>query len=157
MADFDKIFEEIQHSDKAEKSLKEFSNWILGISTGICALLVFEIRDFYFESCAFLKLQYKIILIFSMANILLTGFNKYYILKRDVAMNIKYASLKKLLVFSEINKKKPEEIKEQWETKINEWATEHNKIKTIGRLLNITIFTTLATIVMIGVFILLII
>ncbi len=157
MANFDNIFEEFQYSDKAEKSLKEFSNWIFGISIGICALLVFQMKGFDLSKYCFSKLIYLIIVIYSMLNILLTGYNKHLILKRDTIMSIKYGSLKKLVIFSKINDKKPEEIKEEWNIIFAEWTTEFNKIKTIGQILNVSIITTLIAILFAGVFIMAII
>lgn len=157
MINFDKVFEEYQHSDKTEKSLSEFSNWILGISTGICALFIFEIRDFDFSMCIYIKPFYRGIAIFAIANTFLTGYSKYFILKRNVAMSIKYDTLKKLEIFSKINKSKPEEIKDEWTQTFNELAIQHNKITCMAKLLKISIFTTLITIAAIGIFILLII
>ncbi len=153
MTNFDNIFEEFQYSDKAEKSLKEFSNWILSISIGIGALLVTQIKEFDLPKYDFNKIIYLTILICSMLNILVTGYNKYMILKRDTIMSIKYGSLKKLMILSKINNKRPEEIKEEWNKIFAEWANEFNKIKRIGQILNISVVTILITILFIGVFI----
>ena len=157
MTNFDNIFEEVQYSDKAEKSLKEFSNWIFGISIGICALLVFQMKGFDLSKYCFSKLIYLIIVIYSMLNILLTGYNKYLILKRDTIMSIKYGSLKKLVIFSKINNQKQEEIKEEWSKIFTEWSVEFNKIKTIGQILNVSIFTTMIALLFSGLFIMTII
>lgn len=157
MTNFDNIFEEIQYSGKAEKSLKEFSNWIFGISIGITALLIFQMKGFDLSKFCYSKLIYLIIVGYSMLNILLTGFNKYLILRRDTIMSIKYGNLKKLVVFSKINDKKQDEIKEDWSKVFNEWTTEFNKIKTIGQILNLTIITTSISILLSGVFIMAII
>ncbi len=157
MANFDDIFDEFQYSNKAEKSLKEFSNWIFGISIGICALLVFQMKGFDLTKFCFSKLIYLVITIFSMLNVLLTGYNKYLILKRDTSMSILYGALKKLVIFSKRNDKKTEEIKEEWDRIFNDWAKEFNEIKKIGKILNWTIITTLISILSAGVFIMIII
>ncbi len=157
MTNFDNIFEKFQYSDKAEKSLKEFSNWIFGISIGICTLLIFQMKGFDLSKYCFSKLIYLLIVIYSMLNILLTGFNKYLILKRDTIMSIKYGSLKKLVIFSKIHDKKLEEIQEEWNKIFTEWVEEFNKIKIIGHILNVSIITTLIAILFAGIFVMTII
>jgi len=153
ISNFDEVFEKKQYSAKTENSFRELSNWLLAISTGICALLIFEIRSFDFSKCIYIRHLYKGILIFSMSNTFLTGFSKYFIFKRDIAMSIKYGSLKKLVVFSEIDKSKPEDNKNEWTKLFEEWSIEYNKIKCVGTLLNLSIITTLITIIAVGIFI----
>lgn len=92
-----------------------------------------------------------------MLNILVTGYNKYMILKRDAIMSIKYGSLKKLIIFSKRNNGRPEEIEEELNKILAEWAYEFNKIKRIGQILNISVVTTLIAILFIGVFIIMVI
>lgn len=154
MSDFDKIFEQFQFSVKADKPIKEFSNWIFGISIGFCALLIFQMKDFDLNKFCFTKILYKTIVIFSMLNAFLTGFTKYLIINRDIIMNIKYGALKKLLQFATFSKRKPEDVDIDLNKILNEWTIEFNKIKNIGQFLNISIWTTFVTILITGILLL---
>ena len=154
MTNLDEIFNQIQFSDKAEKSLEDFSNWIFGISIGICAILIFQIKDFNLSKYCFNKIFYISIVIFSMINSLLVGYNKYLILKRATMMGVQYGVLRKLAFFSKIKEKKPDEIAKEAELIFSKWSSEYNIIKKIGRIHNITLITTLITLVATGILIL---
>ena len=155
MTDFDELFDKFQHSEQTVKSYREFINWVLGISIGICAITIFNIRDL--NLCFCILIYYKVIIIMTMLNTLITGYAKYYIHMRDINMNTLYGSLKKLSTFSKINNTKQEVIKEKWTTITNQWAIEHNKITTIAKLLNISIITTVITFISVGLFIIVVI
>lgn len=162
MTDFDKKFDEIfdkfNFSLKAEKSTIEFSNWILGISVGISALLISQFSEFDFTIICFSKLLYKGILLFSMLNTFLTGYNKFIILKRNIVMNINLGLLKKTVILSSKDKSKTEEtIKKEWDLLFDDWCLAYNKIKRIGDILRYSIITTLTTLILAGVYILIMI
>lgn len=173
MTHFDEIFEQLKYSDKAENSLKEFNNWILGISIGIFVMLIFQIKGYDIAKNNCIKFTYVILVIVSMINTFLVGYNKYKILKRDTILEIKYGTMKKISIYSKIKYEKsntesnPERIKEreieidkdkvEMSKVFSEWASEFNKIKRIGEFFNITIITTLITVVTSGIFILILI
>lgn len=164
---FDEVFEQIKYSDKAENSLKEFNNWILGISIGIFVMLIFQIKEYDIAKNNFLKIIHIILVILSIINTFLVGYNKYKILKRDTILDIKYGLMKKISINSNIKYQKTEKKedierdlekdKEEMSKIFNDWVFEFNKIKIIGDIFKVTIITTLITVVTSGIFVLMII
>jgi hypothetical protein len=88
MEDFDKVFENIDFASKAEKSMKDFSNWLLGISIGLCGLMVSVIDNQPALISYYLKALSISVLIINMANVLLVGITKYKIVMRETQMMI---------------------------------------------------------------------
>ena len=97
--------------------------------------------------------MYKSILTIAMLNILFVGLNKYLLYLRDTKMNITYGKMKKTFLFAEIRQTPKEEVKVNFESLYSEWTTEFNKIATHGKLLNISLITTLISLILTGVFV----
>ena len=150
MIDFDKSFSQIQFSEKAEKSLKEFSDWIFGISIGICALLIIQLRTV----CEPNKVLYIIIAIVSLINALFSGFNKYLVLNRAVRLDTKYGEMKKMVMITNYKQNATNEEKILFDKVFNEWVAEYNKIKTIGKFVNFSIYIAAITVIISGIYIL---
>ncbi len=157
MNNFDEIFEKYQYAEKAERSIKEYNNWILGVSIGICAILLFKVYEFNITRIIYGKYFYILIVLLSLINTLISGFCKYKFYLRDIGMNIHYGELKKLLIFSEINGKKKEETQEEWNTIFSKWINEFNKIRYISRLINISSALAFISIITTGIYIVLLI
>ena len=153
MEDFDKVFENIDFASKAEKSMKDFSNWLLGISIGLCGLMVSVIDNQPALISYYLKALSISVLIINMANVLLVGITKYKIVMRETQMMIEYGSLKKISV----HPKDKITDKVEWDKHFKKWTTEYNKITTIGKLLSASIKTTLSTVIISGASIILIV
>lgn len=136
--------EEFDYGDKAEKSLKEFNNWIFGISIGITALILTQLKDVIIE-VLWIHLAYKIILGFSMMNSFFVGFTKYLIMVRETKLGIYDGTIKKL-------KLEVRDIREVSEKR----NLEFNKITYHGKLLDWTLATTIIVVLITGIFILVI-
>jgi hypothetical protein len=154
MADTSKIIENFSTFEKAEKSISAFSNWIFGISSAVCVFVILKIEgnDMYNYkelSCLIIGL-----IIIAMANTLFTGILKYFVIKREIAMGIKLGLVKKMIMMKEIDGKDDIETRNKMGQNIDAWFTEHNKMASIGRALNISVITTLISILSIGIFIL---
>lgn len=157
MKDFDEIFEEYQYANKAEKSIKEFSNWILGISIAICTVLLFKMDEFNVSKITCGKLIYIQITILSLISTLIAGYCKYRIYLRDIGMSIHHEELKKLLIFSKIKDKKKEDVKSEWTVIYDKWVKEFNKLNPIGKLIKISSVLTFVTILIAGLYIIILI
>lgn len=158
MKEFDIIYEKFRFSEATEKSIKDFSNWIFGISIGICTLLIIQIKgNFDFTNYHYAKQFYKIILLLSMVNTLFTGYNKFLILKRDTLLNSNHWLLKNLFVTVKDGKKKSEDISNELDDIIKDLDVEQKKILKIGKFLYISIVSTLTIVILTGVYILTII
>ena len=160
MESFDIFFEQFRYSDQADKSIKNFANWIFGISIGFSTILIFQMKDFELSKYCFSKEIYLILIFFSMLNLLFSSYLKYLIHNRDVNMSIKYGSLKKLVSITKLktfNTIISENIKDDFKKKLDvllgEWFVEVGKIKKIGTLLEISIFTTATLVITTGVYI----
>jgi|GEM_PF-2832802 len=153
MENFDQVFENIDFAGKAEKSMKDFSNWLLGISIGMCGLMISVIDNQTATTSNLYTALYISILIINMANVLLVSTTKYKIVMRETQMMIEYGSLKKISVHS----KDSQTDKVEWDKHFKNWTTEYNKIATIGKLLSASIKTTLLTVIISGVSIILIV
>ena len=155
MENFDDLFEELVSPKKAEEPLKEFSNWVLGISVGLCAFLISESNDLIGQSCRSHKTLYLIILILSMLNTIFCGFNKYLILKRESILSVKQAIFRKIM--SRFNLKQIEfnKANEEWEIHMKIWRKEFVKITSIEFILNMTLLLTVVTILLTGFYIIL--
>lgn len=132
------------YADKAEKSLKEFNNWILGISIGITALIITQLKELTVE-VLWIHVAYKITLGISMANSLFVGFTKYLIMVRETKLGIYEGTIQKL----------KSETKDTGDELV-QLNIEFNKIIFHGKLLNYTLVTTIIVVLTTGVFILVI-
>jgi hypothetical protein len=151
MNNYQNALNQINFAEKSEKSLKEFSNWIFGLSIGVCSLLIFQIKDFDFTyDCA--KFIYKAIVIFSMITVLSAGLSKYLILNRENKKGIYYGVLLKLLILKD--KKTDKDFETEWSKTYKEWIEEHNKLELMAKGLNISIVLTLILIFISAIFIL---
>jgi hypothetical protein len=154
MEEFDKAFEEFARPNKAEDALKEFSNWILGISFATCAFLITESKDLIGQYCNQHKLLFKFILIVSMLNALISGFNKYFILNRDAALSGKQDILKHIVIQLKLNKIGFDQAKADWDRNMQDWSREFSKMMIIVNVLKFSIISTLITILLTGFYIL---
>ncbi len=130
--DYEKSLDSLKFSEKAEKSLKEFSNWILGISIGLCSLLLFKSIEFDFNIYENASLYYKYLLIYSMITVIACGFSKFLILDRETKLNIGYGILQKHLF---VDKKHftEEEFMIHWNQILDNWTKEHNRLKFVAQ------------------------
>ena len=136
--------EEFDYGDKAEKSLKDFNNWIFGISIGITALIITQLKEVIVEDLC-IHVAYKIILGISMMNSLFVGFTKYLIMVRETKLGIYDGTIKKL------------KLKDRNLTEVSEKRNhEFDKITYHGKLLNWTLATTIFVVLITGIFILVI-
>jgi hypothetical protein len=135
--------------DRAEKSISEFSNWLFGISSaqpGFLLLLIGN-NNISFD-CKVTNLA-TMTLAWTMLNSLFIGYTKYRIHIRQISMATKMGLIIKSNLLVDDSKSNKNDISQN----INNWFTEHNKIKTISKLLDISIFTSVITILIIGSFI----
>lgn len=155
MQDFDKIFEELTRPKNSELSIKEFSNWILGISIGLCAFIISQSKDLINLDKEAYKIFYIVILILSMLNSFISGFNKYLILKRDNILSVKQDMCKKIMDEFEKGKIDRRKADSDWNKTMENWLPEFRKIIAIRIILNITLILTVLTCLLIGLFIIL--
>ena len=155
MQDFNKIFEELTRPKNAELSLKEFSNWILGISIGLCAFIIAQSKDLINLDNRYFKSLYFIILILSMLNSFISGFNKYLILRRDSILSVKQDMCKKIMDELEKGKIDRKTADADWNRTMSDWLPEFRKIITIRYILNISLILTVFTSLLIGLYIIL--
>jgi hypothetical protein len=150
MEDFDTIFEKFQIAEKTETSIKEFSNWLLGISIGLCALMISLTDRLSISSASFTKPLFISILVFSMLNVFITGITKYLIFKRETKMMISRGVLKKIALFHQIQKNSTFN-RTEWDKHFTNWSTEYNKLSSITKLFNTSIIMNLATVIITGI------
>ena len=142
--------ESLNFAEKTEKSLKEFTNWILGISVGAFYILLVNIKNLNIEEIQYGKLIYKALVGYSLATILVTGLTKYHLLLRDNKMSVSYSTLLKLRLLKTTKSK--EEIKEEWDKAFSKWHYEHSKVQLMSKFLNLSIVATSILIIGIGIF-----
>ena len=155
MSNIDSTFQDFEFSVKADKPISDFSNWIFGISVGMCALLIFQMQNLEVDKYCFTKLIYILLVILSMINLLFVGYTKYLIFKRDIGMGVKYGAFKKSVILSEKHKGSPEFETEKTNALkyVEEYLVEYNKITKVSKFLNISIWTTISTVILTGIFI----
>jgi hypothetical protein len=150
--DYSKYLDRISFSEKAEKSLKEMSNWVLGISLGMCSLLLFKANEFDMSKYLNAINCYKIVVIFSLLTVFMTGLSKYLILRRESRLNIAYGMLLKLLYIQK-DILPIEEFKTNWNDTFVGWTNEHNKLNSTARILKISTFMSFISVVSAAIFI----
>jgi len=146
--------------EKAEKSIANFSNWLFGISTGLFAFVTLKVSENNFNYQSNVIYFINAMLIFTMLNMLFIGIIKYLIHKRDINLNTKIGKINKISALIKVNSygnnnTTLQSAENEMRNIIADWYIEHNKIKTIGYCLNISIFTTLFSILNIGVYLIL--
>jgi len=155
MSNYKEALETITFAEKAEKSLKEFNNWIFGISIGIYSILIFKFNDIDFSKYECAQTAYKIIIIYSMITVFCTGLSKYHIMMRENKLSIRFGVLLKLLI---LKNKTPEiEFESKWNREFKKWADEHNKIVLMSKFLNLSIIMTSILIIAVAIFLIIII
>ena len=155
MSEYQNALNQINFAEKSEKSLKDFSNWIFGLSIGVCSLLIFQVKGFDFATYACAKLIFKGIVIYSMVTVFFAGLSKYLILNRENKKGIFYGILLKLLTLKD--KKSKEEFEKEWRKTYKDWIEEHNKLVLMSQGLNLSIVLTLILVFITAIFILTII
>jgi hypothetical protein len=147
---FDKIFDQFNITERVEKSMKEYTNWLLGISIGLVAIL--QSRA-YTENC--FSILSIIILIIITGGIFFIGYTKYLIFNREIQINTKFGELKKLHLLN-IGKEIDNSTKENAQKILENYYKESNKLESISRFINIGTFLTALNILLTVVFILII-
>jgi hypothetical protein len=155
MTDFNKSFEEIVTPSKSKESLKQFSNWIIGISFAICSFLITESSNFIGKECHSNKTVYIIILILSMLGAFISGLNKYFILNRDTKLSVKQDILKRITIDLQLKKIDVDSAIKEWDKHMGDWTSAFVSIQKIGIILNISLVLTAASILLSGLYILL--
>lgn len=155
MEDFDKTFENVVTPKKSEESLKEFSNWILGISVAVCAFLITESKELAELNCSSHKSLFVITLILAMLNAFISGFNKYLILKRDSVLSGRQDILKKILSQLKLEKIELQEAEKEWDINMAGWTKAFKIIPFILKVLNVSLILTVVTILLAGLYIIL--
>lgn len=140
--EFDVIFDKFTVTERVEKSMKEFTNWLLGISIGLAAILQ---SNQYTDTCP----SILIIIIFTIiiGGILLIGYTKYLIFNREIQINTKFGELKKLQILNigkEINNSTKEKALEITEN----YYKESNKLESIASFINVGTFLTALNIIL---------
>jgi hypothetical protein len=149
--EYENYLKNINFAEKAEKSLKEMSNWVFGISLALCSILLFKFNDFEFNDST--KMFYKGIVIYSLFLVFITGLSKYRILKRESKLNIAYGNL--LKAFYLLKEKRNEtEFDRIWKENMANWGNEHNKLGSVANLVNYSTLFTFLQLILIVIFIL---
>ncbi len=134
--------------DRAEKSISEFSNWIFGISSAQPGFFLLIIgNNNYGLNCKMTNIA-TMTIAWTMLNSLFIGYTKYRIHIRQISMATKMGLIIKSSLQVDDNKSNKYDISKN----ISDWFAEHNKIKTISKLLDISILTSVITLIIIGSF-----
>ena len=142
----------INYAENVEKSLVDFNNWLFGISIGIFGLLVFRVQDFDLTKYSYSELIFKILVIYAMLTIFVTGLTKYHLFIRNNKLSTRYGYLQKLMTLNEINQK--EDFDDKLKEGFKKWSDEFNKISLMSQFLNLSIVTTAILIIFFTAFIL---
>lgn len=148
----DDIFDKINFSSKIEKPLNDFSNWIFTISIGLLMFFLVKFKEVVSLDCLFSNVIFIIITILNMLNVLLSGITKYLMLSREIHMNQYIGEFNKKIFFNK-NKEEVDFIKSEVDTLVDSWTKEFNTIGKIGLLFNISIISTLISVVISGIFV----
>jgi len=154
---FEEIFDEYTFTKRAEDSLKNYSNWLLGISLGLAAALISLITN---ETEILWYFLIPIILVF--IGILINGFIKRKIFLREIRMNTLFGELKKIKILREartqakLNTNDKSDY-DKWNNSFNEYTSESNKIVEIGKNLNWATYLTFVNVLITGIVIVLLI
>ncbi|MET2985745.1 hypothetical protein [Aureibaculum conchae] len=140
--DYHKTLDNLRFSEGAEKSLKETSNWILGISVGLCSLLLFKSTDFDLNKYDNATVFYKVLLIFSIVTVFISGFSKFLILNRESKLNIGLGLLQRRLY---VDKKDftEDEFFLHWNEILANWTKERNRLNFVAQFSNFASILTL--------------
>lgn len=155
MIDFNKSFEEFVSPNKAEESLRQFSNWIVGISFATWSFLITESDKFIGQECEANKPFYMIILAFSMLGAFISGLNKYFILNRDTKLSVKQDILKRVMIDLQLQKIDLNTAITEWDKHMNDWTSAFATIRVIGIVLNISLVLTAISVLLAALYILL--
>lgn len=155
LIDFNKTFDEFVSPNKAEESLREFSNWIVGISFSICAFLITESDKFICQEYINNKPLYITILILSMFGAFISGLNKYFILNRDTKLSVTQDLLKRVMINYQLKKVSFETASSEWDKHMKDWTAAFSGIRIIGTILNFSLVLTALAVLLSGLYILL--
>lgn len=147
---FEDIFNDFTYTNRIDESLKNYSNWLLGISLGLAAVLISLISNnnniFWY---------FIVSLTFVFVGILLNGFIKYRIFTREILMNTHFGALKQI----EIKRKsRPQSDlsnndisdKNKWTIAFNNYVEENNKITSIAKHMNRSTYFTFFNVLITG-------
>lgn len=174
---FEENFKKIRFSQSFENSIKELSNWFLGISLGIFTILVFQLSKTEFKDFTTELRTFYIVLVFaSILNLGLSGLCKYLLLIREYKINYYYSQIKKRYFFLEndfkniidqnfevkklIDESQREEIERKYNDAFeknknpqNEIINQLNRTSIINKILLCSIMFSFALIISISIFI----
>lgn len=146
---FEDILDEYNYTNPISGSLKNFSDWLLGISIGLAAALISLIS--YSDNNGYI---FVICLIFIFVGIFFNGFIKYKIFTREIKMNTHFGKLKQIKIVHKAtpqieSSEKDIEVKEKWDIAFSQYSEENEKILSIANLMVLstyfTFFNILAT------------
>lgn len=147
MDEINNLLKKFKFSEVAEKSIKEFSNWIFGIAIGICSLLIIDINKTNTSTC-FDKYLFLILVGISFINCFIAGYVKYSIFIRHIRLSTKEGELMKIKFDYELHPENQNELNKKIDPIVNDWCNSYNSIKRIGWWMNIAIISTIATVLL---------
>ena len=154
---FEEIFDDYTFTERVESSLKGYSNWILGISLGLAAVLISLISKNENITWYFI-----IPLISVFSGILYNGYVKREIFLREIKMNVAFGELKKIKILREAKEQATQNTNdkadlEKWNNIFNKYWAESEKLSRIGKNLDWSSRLTFFNVIIIGIVIIYII
>ncbi|WP_310991603.1 hypothetical protein [Aequorivita marina] len=148
---FEEIFDDYTFTERVESSLKGYSNWLLGVSIGLAAVLISlssknENIPWYFI----------LPLISVFGGILYSGFIKREIFIREIKMNVAFGELKKIKILREakeqatLNTNDKADL-EKWNIIFTKYWAESEKLSRIGKSLDWSSRLTFLNVIIIGI------
>lgn len=134
------LINKLAFTNDFEKSLVSFNNWVFGISIGIYAILIFQMKDFNLNKYVFTNLFFKILVVYSMIAVTISGITKYHLFVRENRLNQSMAVIKKLVMLKEHTNYDKYEV--EIGPAFQDWANELEKVKNMTKFVNLSIKTT---------------
>ena len=152
MNKLDEELDKLDFQSKYNKSIKELSNWLLGISIGLFTITVLKLKNENIESTCWFSFH-NIVVVTTMLNLIFSGFIKHSIYIRELNLSEIYMETKRLVYFEEKLISKEEYTKRMNQTSSHS-VSEYNKGIRLGKLLNINTSTNLIALILFGILIL---
>lgn len=149
------LISKLSFTDDYEKSLISFNNWVFGISIGIYAILIFQMKEFNLNKYAFTNLFFKILVIYSMITVAISGITKYHLFVRENKLSQSMAAIKKLVMLKEHTNYDKYEL--EIGPAFQDWANELEKVKNMTKFVNLSIKATGILIAFFSIFLLILI
>lgn len=152
--EYKESLEFLEFADKTEKSLRDFVNWVLGVSLGCFTLLILQLKQTN-DGLSYLVVIYKVIVGISLFAIVVSGLTKYHLMRRENRLSSIYSSLLKITTLNGL--KPSEKFSTERSELYDEWYKEFNKITMMTQFLNASIIITGIQILLFGIFIFMIV